>query len=142
MPVEFNCVEKENLLDIFDTYWKYAYAPGSNFSSSLKSGKWRIRVKPCKVNETWHKVKMACLEGKFITAKVATARTVKARGDDNYLICIYTDDYEDLDNLRQVRDALREIGFIEAVKYKKDIDTMNGVFGDGEFLPQLEVAVL
>jgi hypothetical protein len=50
---------------------------------------------------------------------LATSRHIR-------LICVYTYDCTDLDDVRRVRQRLRELGFTKKIPYKTDSATANG----------------
>lgn len=107
--------------------WKYAAKPGvKKFYSNNKTGKWCINIPKESIDEAWKKVSLACAEGKLLVAKTSTALT--ANKFPNFLICVYTNNWEDMDDIRQTREVLYEIGFTQPLKYKRDIETINGVY--------------
>jgi hypothetical protein len=66
------------------------------------------------------------------SAKVATARpNPHSRNPKVRLICVYTSDWRDKDDVRRVLRRLRAIGFQERLSYKTDDDTMAGRYGSG-----------
>lgn len=108
--------------------WKYAAQPGlKDFHSTDKTGKWCLNIPKESIDDAWQKVKLACAEGKLLVAKTSTALT--SGRYPTFLICVYTKNWEDMDDLNQTREVLREIGFTQPLKYKRDIETLNGVYG-------------
>lgn len=93
--------------------------------SGIRVGKWlvyRVRSEIDGVRET---IARATIEGDLGTsAKVST----KLQGRDRHLICVYTDDYLDLDDVNRVRDELDALGFTERLCYKPDIYTYLGIY--------------
>jgi len=62
-----------------------------------------------------------------VAAKVATAmKSPLATNTDIRLICIYTYDYTDLEDVRRVRQRLRELGVNRQIPYKTDDATREG----------------
>ena len=73
-------------------------------------GKWLIFVERPKVDKAWEKVSKAVTGGKLgISAKVSTL----AQGQHRHVICVYTYNYLDSEDVRRVRDRLKELGFVE-----------------------------
>lgn len=111
--------------------WKLVGAPGQAFYSDDKSGKWCVVVPVSAVDAAWDRIKAAVAAGQFPCAKVSTAY---ARGErTTHVICVYTRDWSDQADLMASRQVLHELGFTEELGYKRDIETMNGVYGEGEW---------
>lgn len=117
------------------TPWLYAENK-QNFSSTDFSGKWCVFVSPEEVNRVWNKVKKACSSSKLTFAKVSTNYSFGSH--KKHVICVYTKDYRDSADLMAARDALRKIGILEELGYKRDIDTRNNVYGENEWLLKSE----
>ena len=67
-----------------------------------------------------------------ISAKVATAKdNPNAASRDVRLICVYTPDCRDLDDLRRVLAALRALGYHQRLYYKEDNATLALIYGGG-----------
>ncbi|OLL28144.1 hypothetical protein BTH42_29695 [Burkholderia sp. SRS-W-2-2016] len=64
-------------------------------------------------------------------ANVSTV--LRSMGRDGHVICVYTRDWTDKQDLLRVREVLRSLGFVEELGYKRDIDTQNRVYGSGEW---------
>lgn len=111
--------------------WHYATAPGAAFHSTGISGKWCIFRSSADIDEAWQTVRQATESGQFLCAKVSTAASRGVR--PSHLICVYTHDYTDNEDVGRAREALRALGFVEELGYKRDIDTFNGVYGEGEW---------
>jgi Domain of unknown function (DUF1917) len=112
--------------------WLYAQDPDlKSFGSSEQSGKWCVFRSGVDVDETWVKIKKACEKKELSVAKVASAMSGKRFGG-NHVICVYTSDYKDKKEVDRVRKVLFDLGCIEPLAYKRDIDTINGVYGTKE----------
>ena len=62
-----------------------------------------------------------------IDAKVATK--LQALGpSQSYVICVYTRDYLNLNDVQRVRKKLKEIGFNKPLAYKPDLYTYLGIY--------------
>ncbi|WP_420705738.1 putative phosphothreonine lyase domain-containg protein [Streptomyces sp. NRRL F-5630] len=46
-------------------------------------------------------------------------------------ICIYTQDWRDIEDVQRVLTALRALGIADVLLYKTDSDTLNGHYGTG-----------
>lgn len=108
--------------------WLHAHEPKlTSFHSHEKSGKWCLFVKPEEIDSAWEKIKQAAKESKIMLAKTSTA--MSSANYDNYVICVYTNNWEDMDDLKKSREVLRELGFTDPISYKRDVETMNHVYG-------------
>lgn len=91
-------------------------------------GKWLFFVAEKYVDDTWANVKKAVENGKlWRSAKVSTAWRSKG---GPYVICVYTYDYNDEDDVMRIREHLREMGFKRTVSYKSDEQTAAGMYSD------------
>jgi len=88
--------------------------------SGLVVGKWLIYTPHEKINEVWKTVASSTLKGELgVDAKVSTV----VQGTSEYVICVYTKDYLDVDDVKRVRKRLAELGFTQRLYYKPDIYT-------------------
>lgn len=88
-------------------------------------GKWLIYGDATQIDETWTKIAKAVFSGELGTsAKASTARQRQKR----HVICVYTQNYLDLDDVKRVREKLREIGFAKTLCYKPDIYTYLNIY--------------
>ncbi|AVK72220.1 DUF1917 domain-containing protein [Cupriavidus necator] len=105
--------------------WHSKASPNcTSFSSSDTTGKWCIFVPPAEVDAAWDKIKGALEENQLRCAKVSTA--LRSMGRDTHVICVYTQDWADTQDLMRSRNVLRSLGFKDEIGYKRDIDTRNG----------------
>ncbi|KAK7738620.1 hypothetical protein SLS62_011354, partial [Diatrype stigma] len=82
----------------------------------VRCGKWMLFRKARDINQTWEAIAKATANGKLgIAAKVAP----RPEGDEDdgdedseRLICVYTKDFRDLEDVRRVARALRELGLV------------------------------
>ncbi|KAH0366973.1 DUF1917-domain-containing protein, partial [Aureobasidium melanogenum] len=100
----------------------------------VTSGKWMLFPKPEDVNRVWKLVAEAVVDGRLgDTAKVAPADPPNPFGaaqkqQASHLICVYTRDFSDLDDVRRVLEELIELGLAPraadgAIYYKTDAYT-------------------
>jgi len=113
-------------------YWLQQHSPKlESFQSNEKTGKWCIFISPSKVDAAWENLKKVISEDKLMLAKVSTKMGIPKF--KKHVICVYTKDWSDIQDLERTREVLREIGFKRPLKYKRDIETINGVYGKNEF---------
>jgi hypothetical protein len=95
-----------------------------------KGGKWLIFADIKKIDELWSKIKKATEEGKLGRhSKVATAKpSPLAIDSETKVICVYTYDWTDEEDVRRVREELRKLGINKKIPYKVDEDTCKGKY--------------
>jgi hypothetical protein len=106
-----------------------------------RSGKWLIFLSETVIDRYWQRIKEAVELG--LLGEKAKTSTVRqggmppevrrkkiARGDKRYVICVYTYDYEDKDDVMRIRQALRDVGIMYPITYKADEDTSKGNYGN------------
>lgn len=121
--------------DDYSRYWHSKASPNcTRFVSSDTTGKWCIFASPTEVDAAWEQVKGALELNQLLCAKVSTA--LGSMGRDTHVICVYTQDWSNLQDLMQARNVLRSLGFTEELSYKRDIDTLNWVYGLDEWYLQ------
>jgi len=115
-----------------------------------KSGKWLIYRTEDAIDEAWGIIQEATRRGELgHVAKVSSALAVRlgsevgrteydAAGSPLWVICVYTRDCDNKEDVMRVRDALRGLGFTERLKYKSDEQTRAGEYGEA-FVPMYEV---
>lgn len=112
--------------------WHYEKSPSYNpFASVDAAGKWCIFVSPAEVDEQWEKIREGIESDQLMCAKVSTALRSMTR--DGHVICVYTRDWADEQDLMRARDVLRSLGFVEELGYKRDVDTRSGKCGLDEW---------
>jgi Domain of unknown function (DUF1917) len=118
---------------IIDAFWVWADSPSPPTEDDVRGGKWMIFSSPERHDDAWALVRDATEGGSLgIQAKAATAKVNPlAKGSKSKLICVYTRDYEDQEELRRVLRRLRELGFVEKMFYKTNQATRSGTYGAG-----------
>lgn len=100
-----------------------------------RPGKWLLFLKPELIDEVWRKIVIAEQEGRLGgSSKVSTKlRTTSVRAKEGkHVICVYTRDHEDAEEVMRVRSELTELGFRAPIAYKTDDATWAGKYsGDG-----------
>jgi hypothetical protein len=95
-----------------------------------RSGKWLIFATQETVDSLWAQIKAFVKAGKMGNlAKVASARHARKdrkSGMRTQVICVYTYDWTDHEDVTRVRDRLRELGVTWRIGYKADADTEAG----------------
>jgi hypothetical protein len=78
----------------------------------------------------WSEIKKAVEQGKLgDSAKAATARpNPHAATLNEKVICIYTYDWADKEDVRRVREELRKLGITNKIPYKADEDILRGKY--------------
>lgn len=115
------------------TPWKRAANPTlKEFNSNEKTGKWCLVFSPQEIDDAWTKIHKATKDGKLLLAKCSTALGAMRFG--THLVCVYTTDWQDSEDIQKTRETLRTLGFTQPLKYKRDIETINRVYNtDNEY---------
>lgn len=105
-------------------------------TKNLMNGKWMLFPSPSHVDAVWAKVARATDAGELgIGAKVATARDDDRSGKSR-LICIYTIDFSDEEDVKRVLRKLSELGLVkrdQGIFYKCDAYTYLDIMGGNEY---------
>jgi len=98
--------------------------------STDRCGKWLLFIPTEQIDDVWSHIKQATEEGRLGgSAKVATARpNPNAINPNQHVICVYTYDIEDEDDVTRVREELRQLGFTRKIPYKTDDATYAGKY--------------
>lgn len=117
--------------EVTEVYWIRAERKKGKYpESNPNSGKWLVFVDEEDVDEVWVKIKKAVEEGKMGgEAKVSTAKpNPNATKSSKRVICVYTYDYTDEEDVRRIREELRKLGIASRIPYKTDEDTLSGKY--------------
>lgn len=112
-------------------YWIVQDAPGSapEAIEDENAGKWLIFQEPGLVDESWKKIRNATVALDLgISAKVSTSKPNPESRDNRKVIYVYTKNWADETDVMRVREALRTLGFIERIGYKRNIETFAGQY--------------
>jgi len=136
LPVKRNSsikeTQKETSIDIFqdtnpsqetNSFWIYARRLRGEYpKTTINSGKWLIFVNIDNIDIVWGKIKSATEKGRLgDISKVATVKpNPNATKNNLKVICVYTYDYTDKDDVLRIRKELRDIGIINNIPYKTD----------------------
>jgi len=97
---------------------------------SVLGGKWMIFPDSASVDMDWSKVAEGVTSG--ILGTLADVST-KNQDNDGHVICVFTKNYLDVDDVKRVREGLRSLGFTKQLKYKPDAFTECGVFAKNKW---------
>jgi hypothetical protein len=112
-------------------YWIVQDAPGSAPESieDENAGKWLIFQEPDLVDTVWKKVRDATVTLELgISAKVSTSKPNPDSRDNRKVVYVYTKDWADEPDVMRVREKLRDLGFVERIGYKRNIETFAGEY--------------
>lgn len=101
-------------------------------SMYFKSGKWLVFTEISELDIIWQKIKKATKKGILgIYAKAATAKPKPNISSQNEkVICVYTYNWLDTDDVFRVEKKLRSIGIKQTLYYKADSDTAIGQYSN------------
>jgi hypothetical protein len=98
-----------------------------DFPTASRSGKWLLMgIGKDRIDEIWEKIKKNIEEGNLgPTAKVGSL------GNDTFMICVYTDDFTDRNELTRVLNKLVDLKLVgeRGITYKSDLITLFPGFG-------------
>jgi predicted RecB family nuclease len=120
--------------EITEDYWVYASVVKPQRHpqkfKQIKSGKWLVFSDINDHDSVWQKIKRATQDGLLgVGAKAATSKpNPNAPSADEKVICIYTYNWLDIDDVYRVEKALRKIGIEQTLYYKTDSDTIAGQY--------------
>jgi Domain of unknown function (DUF1917) len=93
------------------------------------SGKWMIYTDTRRIDVLWGKVvRLLCLELKRGSVKVSP----KQEGD-SHVICVYVDDYSNMEEVNWLRAALRTAGVFWKIGFKPDAYTHLGIYAKNQW---------
>jgi len=112
-------------------YWIVQDAPDSppEAIEDEKAGKWLIFLEMDQVDVSWKKVREATVEGALgISTKVSTAKPNPESRDNRKVVYVYTKDWADEADVMRVREKLRDLGFVDRIGYKRNLETFAGEY--------------
>ena len=111
-----------------DAFW--IMETGGDWHGTGRTGKWLVFVSWDLVDEMWCRIRRVVRKGKLgLGAKVSTR--AHPRASDVAVICVYTRDADDKDDVMYVRRELVKLGVTWKTPYKMDADTHAGRYGEG-----------
>jgi ribosome-binding ATPase YchF (GTP1/OBG family) len=116
--------------------WIYSYPQGNHdkevepLEDISKVGKWLVFIDRNNIDRIWSDIKKATEKGTLgIEAKVSSKKQTDAFGNKKeHVICVYTKNLEDKDDVMRVRNQLRKLGINHKIPYKRDLDTVLGKY--------------
>ena len=103
---------------VTDDAWLLTYRQQQNYPCMAK-GKWLIYATRDKIDNLWKIVTLATEEGCLGSfSKVSTANLAYTAQTGVHLICVYTYDSEDHDDIMRVRSALYDLGITHPIYYE------------------------
>ncbi len=111
-----------------DRYWIDVEKPNAQWSDN--PGKWLLFIPTTRIDASWRIIRSETILGTLgVAAKVATAMKSPLSANQRVkLICVYTFNAADLNDVRRVRQRLRELGFTKKLPYKTDAATQAGIY--------------
>jgi hypothetical protein len=113
-----------------DDFWLWVERQKGEYPESTeRCGKWLLFVPVEEVDAKWATIKRATEDGLLgDSAKVATA-VPNPRARPGYrVICVYTYDGDDEQDIWRVREALRDLSFTDKLYWKADQATLAGQY--------------
>lgn len=124
-------ITEGNPSQVTESYWLYCHNPKLDYPEHTPNGgKWLIFIQRDYIDEVWQKIKAAIQKGELgSTAKVSTTRSNPlARESKSHVICVYSYDSDDVEDVMRIREKLREIGIKRKIPYKTDKAEKNGKY--------------
>lgn len=119
---------------VTEVYWLYAQNKIDNYKKAISdlSGKWLVFVNKDQVDQIWRSIKEATELGKLgDSSKVATDRSnPNAKNTNQKVICVYTYDWTDEEDVKRIREELRNLGITLKIPYKADKNTLEGKYAN------------
>lgn len=118
--------------EVSDDPWVWAWGDRRGADDVERSGKWLVFSSPEDHDAVWGRIRDATRRGELGTdAKAATARQYRRQLSTSKVICVYTTDFADRDDVRRVLRGLRALDVGGRLSYKTDVDTLSGTYGAG-----------
>lgn len=97
---------------------------------NILSGKWLIYEKTSNIDKLWANISINCVKG-FLgpTVKVSP----KCNYNDEHVICVFTKNYLDKENVYNIRDVLKKNGINNKISYKPDIFTYFEIYKNNKW---------
>ena len=121
----------QNPSQVSDEYWLFANRKQGTYPPHSKNGgKWLIFVPIERIDQVWSTIKLATEAGKLgKMSKVATTKAnPNATNSSIKVICVYTYDWTDEEDVMRIRQELRQLGITRKIPYKADEDTESGKY--------------
>lgn len=100
----------------------WAFKPGYNPLESEPApydGKWLIYASTSTIDALWKPIQQATQQGQLgDCSKVSCLGIAQWSHTKEHLICVYTSDYRNKEDVYRVRDVLRSLGIAQKIAYK------------------------
>ncbi|WP_051690500.1 putative phosphothreonine lyase domain-containg protein [Acidithiobacillus thiooxidans] len=119
--------------EVTDSYWLFARREKGEYPRHTQNtGKWLVFVPLLQVDQVWEQIKQALENGRLgRSAKVSTARpNPNAFNPETKVICVYTYDWTDKEDVMNIREELRRLGVTSKIAYKTDEETRSGAYAN------------
>lgn len=93
-------------------------------------GKWMLLYDSNKIDEKWNVIAKAMFNGKL---NASIAKVAPSGHPYGHLICVYSYDYKDVNDVMKIRQELFDLGFKDPLDYKADIYTFLGIYENNIF---------
>jgi Domain of unknown function (DUF1917) len=105
--------------------WIHAFRKTGEYPEDTdRSGKWLIWLRAENIDRYWREICAAVEQGRLGgEAKVSTAASSYVKHGKPYVICVYTYDHADREDVMRIRQVLRDLGIRREIPYKADEDT-------------------
>lgn len=117
--------DNRNPSEVDDVYWILAFNEKNNYKIQRgNSGKWLIFEHVSEIDNLWVKVREATMNGKLGgSSKTSTAKPNPNAFDNDFkVICVYTADFLNEEDVQRIEKELRKIGVENKLIYKLDRD--------------------
>ncbi len=123
---ELNCEKLPSSCKCKKVSWIWAIRPTPQNQKRRIGGKWLLFPKN-RPDEIWEKVKIL-----LAADRLATSAKISLKDDDGFVICVYTHDYEDVEDVFRVLVALRRnrLQLRRSINYKTDEASSSGIYRD------------
>lgn len=101
-----------------DADWLFAYRKQDDYPQQAE-GKWLLHATRERIDNLWQLIALATEEGYLGSfSKVSTASLPDTAKTGIHVICIYTYDSDDREDIMRVRAALREMNILHLLSYQ------------------------
>lgn len=114
-----------NPSEVNDAYWILAFNEKDNYKIKRgNSGKWLVFEHISEIDNLWLKIREATVNGQLGgSSKTSTAKPNPNASDNDYkVICVYTADFSNKEDVKRIEYELRKIGVENKLIYKLDRD--------------------
>jgi hypothetical protein len=118
----------QNPTQDLDNYWIQDRVNNDYPDHTERGGKWLIFLKTELLDEYWNKIRQSLHDsGLGSIAKTATSKpNPNAASSKEKVICVYSYDADDKEDVMRIRQSLRDIGITWKIPYKLDHATLLG----------------